>query len=175
MRRAPLTAAAIVAMLAVAGCGTSTHTTGRQTTQSAQRSSTTPGQQTAPAALERAIREAVTQDHALSVETLWTNEVPAHPPATAGPALAVMRESVLQRRKEGIRVRTLSERFTVLGVTLDPSYSSATVVIRDVQRVAPYKNGKRLGRAINLDEQAQLLLRRQGQAARFVVWKVTER
>lgn len=173
MRSAPLTAAAIMATLAIAGCDTSTHTTARQTP--AQSPSTTPDQQTTPAALERAVHEAVTQDHALSVETLWTNQVPAHPPATAGPALAVMRESVLQRRKQGIRVRTLSERFTVLGVTLDPSYSSATVVIRDVQRVAPYKNGKRLGHAINLDEQAQLLLRRQGQAARFVVWKVTER
>ena len=174
MRRAPLTTAAIVVTLAIAGCGTSTHTTASHT-QPAQNQSTTLGQQTTPAALEQAVREAVAQDHALSVETLWTNQVPAHPPATAGPALAVLRESVAQRRKQGIRVRTLSERFTVVGVALDPTYSSATVVIRDVQRVAPYKNGKRLGHAINLDERAHLLLRRQGQAARFVVWKVTGR
>lgn len=172
MRRAPLTTAAILAALALAGCGTSAHKTASQTPP-AQSPSTTPGQQTTPAALERAVREAVTLDHALSVETLWTNRVPAHPPATAGPALAVLRESVAQRRKQGIRVRTLSERFTVLEVSLDPSYSSATVTIRDVQRVAPYQNGKR-GHAVNLDERAHLLLHRQGQAARFVVWKVTE-
>jgi hypothetical protein len=164
----------LAAALVIAGCGASnTHTTASQT-QPAPSPSTTTGQQVSSAALEQAVREAVTQDHALSGESLWTDRIPPHPPATGGPALAVMRESAAQRRRQGIRVRTLSERFSILGVQLDPSYASATVAVRDIQRVVPYKNGRRLGHAVKLDERAHLLLHRQGLATRFIVWKVTE-
>jgi len=110
----------------------------------------------------------------MSVRALWTNEVPSHPTATAGPALAVLRKSAAERRRNHIRVRLVSERFRVLSLDLDPSYTSATATILDVQRTQPsHTNGKLLGKSVRLNERAQLVLHRIGTAPRFVVWKVT--
>jgi hypothetical protein len=119
-------------------------------------------------------RAAIHEDHRMSVRVLWTNSVPAHPRATAGPALAVLRRSVAARARLGIRVRLLSERFRVISIRLDPSYARATAVVYDQQRVRPYgRDGRPLGRAVVLKEWARLELRRLGSGMRFVVWKVT--
>jgi hypothetical protein len=119
-------------------------------------------------------RAAIHEDHRMSVRVLWTNSVPAHPRATAGPALAVLRRSVAARARRGIRVRLLSERFRVISIRLDPSYARATAVVYDHQRVRPYgRDGRPLGRAVVLKERARLELRRLGSGMRFVVWKVT--
>lgn len=110
----------------------------------------------------------------MSVRALWTNEVPSHPTATAGPALTILRKSAADRRRRHIRVRLVSERFRVLSVELDPSFTSATATIIDVQRTQPSDaSGKPLGKSVRLNERAHLVLHRLGTAPRFVVWKVT--
>jgi hypothetical protein len=128
---------------------------------------------TQTAVLDRAVRDAIRKDHRLSIVALRTNRVPRHPDATAGPALKRLRQSVAQRRRRGIRVQMVSERFRILDVRLDPSFTKATAVVLDVQRVRPYTSkGRRLGRAVKLNERVRLELRRVGDEPRFTVWKV---
>lgn len=164
-----LTAALLALVLAGCGGGSSRTTDSEQQTTS----STAKPPTTTPAALEAAVREAITADHSLSREVLWTNRVPPNPPATAGPALAVLRSSVQQRRSQGVRVKTLSESFRILSVQLEPSYATATATIVDDQRVQPsYPSGRPRGRAVTLNEKVRLELHRIGASQRFVVWKV---
>jgi hypothetical protein len=93
--------------------------------------------------------------------------------ATAGPALANLRNSATERRRRHIRVRVLSERFRILRIALDPSYTSATAKVLDVQRVQPSDaNGKPRGKPVRLVERAHLVLRRLRDEPRFVVWQV---
>jgi hypothetical protein len=128
----------------------------------------------ATAQLEQAVQRAVAEDHRLSVEALWTNRVPANPPASGGPELAILRRSVAERRKAGVRVRTLSERFRIVGVRLDPSYTTATATVIDTERVQPTDlNGRPRGRPSATAEHVHLELRRLGASQRFLVWKVT--
>jgi hypothetical protein len=151
------------------GCGSSGHKTAATTT-----ATTNTNASNTQATLIAAVRAAVSEDHRMSVRVLWTNAVPAHPRATAGPALAVLRRSVAGRARRGIRVRLVSERFRVISIRLDPSYARATAVVYDPQRVRPYgRDGRPLGRAVTLNERARLELRRLGSSTRFVVWKVT--
>ena len=156
---------------ALSGCsGGSNHNANAPTTAATTQSTTSSSE----TALVAGVRAAVQQDHHMSVRVLWTNSVPAHPRATAGPALTVLRRSVAARARRGIRVRLLSERFRVISIQLDPSYESATAVVHDPQRVRPYgRDGRPLGRAVLLNERARLELRRVGSATRFVVWRVT--
>jgi hypothetical protein len=169
MRRATVITTLAVAALAVSGCGGSKpHTTVAQT----QSTDTSP-RVSEPVALERAAREAISQNHALSLQVLWTNRVPASPSATAGPALAVLHKSVAARVHEGVRVRTLSERFRIVSLQLDPSYASASATVLDDQRAQPsYTNGRPRGRSVTLHERVRLELHRVGGSERFVVWKV---
>jgi hypothetical protein len=156
----------------IAGCGG-----GDDATPAASPHSTPTADATAensPADLERAVRKAIEEDHRMSVSVLWTNEVPRHPTATAGPALALLRNSAAQRRRQHIRVRVLWERFRILSVDLDPSYTSATATVLDLQRTQPSDaNGKPLGKSVRVNERAQVVLHRVGTDPRFVVWKVT--
>lgn len=167
----PLTTIALALTLAAGGCGSDApHTTTNHpqstTTDAASRQAT-------PAVLEQAVRRAIIEEHKLSVEVLWTNRVPANPPASGGPALAHLRRSVAQRRKAGVRVRVLSEHFRILGVHLDPSYTTATATVLDNERVQPTDpNGRPRGRAVTLNEHVHLDLRRVGNTEHFKVWKV---
>jgi hypothetical protein len=167
MRRAVLLGCIAAAVLA--GCdGGDDSTTSRSST-----TAETPAKST-PVVLERAVRSAIEEDHRMSVRVLWTNRVPRRPTATAGPALAVLRRSAAQRRREHIRVRVVSERFRILSLRLDPSYTSATATVLDVQRTQPsHADGKPLGKPVRLSERARLVLHRVGSQPRFVVWKVT--
>jgi len=164
----PLTT--VVVTFAIGGCGGggATHTVASHTpTMTASQPST-------PAALEQAVRRAVEKEHSMSVEVLWTNRVPANPPAIGGPALAILRRSVAQRRRAGVRVRVLSERFRIVSVQLDPSYAAATAVVLENQRVQPTDpNGRRRGGPSAASERVRLQLRRAGNSERFIVWKVT--
>lgn len=157
-------------LLFACGCGGSkTHTAA-----SHQTTTTTASQPTTPAVLEQAVRRAIEEEHSMSVKVLWTNRVPANPPAIGGPALAILRRSVAQRRSSGIRVRVLSERFHVTSVQLDPSYATATAVVLENQRVQPtYTNGRRRGTSSAASERVRLQLRRVGDSERFLVWEVT--
>jgi hypothetical protein len=104
---------------------------------------------------------------------LWNNKIPSWAErSTRGPALAALRAAAADRRRRGIRVRLLSDRFQVLSIRLDPSYTRATAVARGRQRVRPHVNGKPGGRSVVLDEKARIELRRLGGSERFVVWRV---
>ncbi len=68
-------------------------------------------------------------------------------------------------------MRSLSDKLSVLSVQLDPSYTSATATVHDVERVALYTHGRR-GRTVTLDERDLIMLHRLGQQMRFIVWEV---
>jgi len=171
--RPKLRIAALVVAVAIAGSacsGSSSQKTKAPTTGATTHSNTS----NTEATLTAAVRAAIQEDHRMSVRVLWTNAVPAHPRATAGPALTVLRRSVAARARRGIRVRLLSEHFRVISIQVDPSYERATAVVSDPQRVRPYGgDGRPLGRAVALNERARLELRRLGSGMRFVVWRVT--
>ena len=158
-----------IAAAVLAGCGGGDDST---TSRSSTTADTTAA--SSPAVLERAVRGAIEEDHRMSVSVLWTNRVPRRPTATAGPALAMLRRSAAQRRREHIRVRVVSERFRILSLRLDPSYTSAKATVLDVQRTQPsHADGRPLGKPVRLSERARLVLHRVGSQPRFVVWKVT--
>lgn len=164
VRRAAALLTITVVAIGAAGCGGAS---GPASTVSSTASTADPQQQ-----LEAAVRDAIRRDHAESVRSLETNEVPARPVATGGPALAQLRQSVADRRRSGVRVRSLSQNLRILSVRLDPSYETATALIRDDQRVQPIKrNGRPLGKPVELHERARLLLHRV-RGDRFVVWQV---
>lgn len=176
MSRAILTAILLpVALLTgCAGQTTATDTTPAATPATTPANVTPTPANVTPAALLAAVRAAIRTDHNLSVKALWTNHVPTSPRATAGPALANLRRAVAARRRRGIRIRLLSERFRILIVRLDPSYTRATATVSDAQHLRPHHaSGGPLGRPITLNEHARLDLRRVGTSSRFVVWTVT--
>jgi hypothetical protein len=134
---------------------------------------TTTSPETDEAALENAVRRALQMNDRLSGHVLWFNRLPAWGTrSTRGPALATLRQSAADRRARGIRIRTLSSRLQITTIELDPSYTKATAVVRSIQRLRPYRGGKPIGRAIGLDERANVELRRVGSSGRFVVWRV---
>ena len=166
MRRlAPILIVSLVALLA--GCD------GGNDEASTQPPPTTTTSEPGKAALERAVRQALRENDRLSSYVLSSNRVPAWATrSTRGPALAALRRSAADRRKRGIRVRTLVNKLEIASVELDPSYAQATAVVRSIQRVRPYRGRKPIGRAVNLDERAKVELRRLGASGRFVVWRV---
>jgi hypothetical protein len=133
----------------------------------------TTSSETGEAALMRAVRTALSGNRRLSIYVLWNNRIPAWAErSTRGPALAAMRAAAGDRRRRGIRVRLLSDRFQVLSIRLDASYARATATARGRQRVRPHVNGKPGARTVELDEKARIELRRLGRSNRFVVWRV---
>lgn len=172
MRRASYCVAILLGLvLAASGCGGGD--AAHNTTSYASKGTTTSRSATPAARLEAAAINAIKQSHRLSVEVLWSNRVPANPSTKGGPDLAVLRRSAAQRRAAGVRVRVLSEHFRIVGVQLDPSYTTATATVIDDERVQPsYPNGRPRGKATNLHEHVRLYLRRAGSGERFIVWKV---
>src|SRR6266540_6613432 len=134
---------------------------------------TTTTTETTEATFARAVRQALRENDQLSGYVLWNNRVPAWATrSTRGPALVTLRQSAADRRRRGIRVRTLVNTLEITSIKVDPSYTKATAVVRSVQRVRPYRGGKPIGRAVKLDERANIELRRIGTSSRFVVWRV---
>jgi len=160
----------VVCAVVVAGCSSGSNNASSTTTSGP---TTTAAQQDAEA-LARSARAALDANHKLSVFVLWHNRVPAWAArSTRGPAIASLRSAAATRRSRGVRARLLSDRRRVVSLTLDPSYTSATAVVVDRQRVQPSgRNGKPLGRAVVLNERATYELRRIGSSRRFVVWRV---
>jgi hypothetical protein len=155
----------LLCALGVAGCG------GGSTQADDTSKAAITDRPAASVVLERAVRKAVNQNHELLTRALLTNRVPANTEGTAGPALAVLRRSAAERRAQKIKVRILSETFRVLSVRLDPSYTSATVGVRNVQRLQVGRGGKP-GAPSTVHEHVRLTLHRVGNSYRFVVWKV---
>lgn len=162
----PRTAAMIVAVLGAlaAGCGSSSDP---EPAASGRTSTTTvdPRQQ-----LEAAVRDAIRRDYDESLRSLWTNRIPAHPVASAGPAFKEWRKAVADRRRAGIRVRSLSDELHIVSVRLDPSYQTATARIRADQRAQLIRNGRPSGKPSVAHERVRMILHRRG--SRFVVWRV---
>ena len=166
--RSPATIGCIAIALVVAGCGggheasTSAPTVGATTRANPQERLTT------------AARAALRANHQIAKLVLWQNTVPisAHA-STRGPALAALRSAAADRRGRGIRIKVLFDRFTVETITLDPSFTRATAIVTDPQRVQPYgSDGKPLGQPVRLSEKSRFELRRLGSSQRFVVWQV---
>lgn len=159
----------LVALLAATAAGCD----GGNDTATTQPPPTTTSETTTTGTLERAARQALRENDQLSGYVLWNNRLPAWATrSTRGPALDTLRRSAADRKKRGIRVRTLVNRLEIASVKLDPSYTKATAVVRSIQRVRPYRGGKPMGRAVKLDERATVELRRLGTSSRFVVWRV---
>ena len=161
----PVLIVSLVALLA--GCGSGNK---KSTTQPPAPTTTS---DTGKAALERAVRQALRDNDKLSGYVLWSNRVPDWATrSTRGPALAALRVSAADRRQKGIRVRTLASKLEIASVALDPSYTTATAVVRSVQRVRQYRGGKPVGRGVKLDERAKVELRRLDASDQFVVWRL---
>ena len=166
----PLAAVGIILLLAIsAGCSSGSN---KATTTQPPR--TTTGSETGAAQLKRAVRQALRDNDRVSGYVLWSNRVPAWATrSTRGPALANLRASATDRRRRGIRIRTLTTRLKIVSVSLDPSYTNATAVVRSIQTVRPFRAGAPMGRVVKLDERAKVELHRVAGASRFVVWRLT--
>lgn len=121
-----------------------------------------------------AVRQTLRANHALAKLVLWRNAVPASATSsTRGPALAALRSAAAGRRRRGIHVKVVSDGFRIDSVRLDPSFTRATAIVVDPQRVRPYgSNGKPLGKPVSLSEKSRFELHRLGSSERFVVWQV---
>lgn len=171
MTRRTVSALVLLALaVPVSGCGAGRTSTADSRTPS--KTTTTTQQTASSSALEDAVRRALDANGHLSAYVLWSDEVPSWASqSTRGPALAGLRASAETRRKQALRVRSLSSKFRVLAVQLDPSYTSATTTVDDHELVRLYQHGRR-GRTVTLDEHDRIVLRRLGQTMRFVVWEV---
>jgi hypothetical protein len=160
---------AVCSSVVVAGCSNGSHDSGMSGTSSARSASPNPAE-----SLLQAARSALEKNHRVSVFVLWHNQLPADASrSTGGPALASLQSSAATRRARGIRVRLLGDERRVLSLRLDPSYTKATASVFDHQRVQPSgRDGRRLGRAVLLNERATYELRRIDRTSRFVVWRV---
>jgi hypothetical protein len=166
-RQACIVGLVSLCVLGATGCGGGTHADSAPSTSAAR----TTDQPATPVVLEDAVRKAVNENHELLTQALLTNRVPANPQGTAGPALAVLRSSAAARRVQKIKVRIISETFRVLSARLDPSYTTATVSVLNVQRLQVSHGSKSSAPSI-VREHVRLLLHRIGNSDRFVVWKV---
>jgi hypothetical protein len=125
--------------------------------------------------LTGAVRAALRANHRLAKVVLWRNVVPASAPeSTRGPALAALRSSAAGRRRRGVRAKVVFDGFRIESVTLDPSFTRATAIVSDPQRVQPYdSSGKALGQPTRLSEKSRFELHRLSKSQRFVVWQVS--
>jgi len=161
--------AAVVAAIS-AGCGGGSGKVAASTATGAKSTSA----QATTATLTAAVRTAIQADRQLSLYVLWHNRVPAWATrSTRGPALKALRDAAATRRQQGIQIKNLSGGYTITSIALAPSYASATAVVRSHQRVAPYKAGRRLGKAISASDHARVQLHRLANTQRFVVWRLT--
>lgn len=159
----------VCSLVVVVGCGSSNAqrpTGGTPTTTKAKALTVT--------VLRASVRDAVLAQHRLLARVLWTNTVPKHPTVIAGPALKNLLSAAATRRKRRIRAKLLADTFRIVAIRLDPSYTIATAMVSDRQRVRPYTYaGKPLGKAITDTEHAKITLHRIGRSNRFLVWTVT--
>lgn len=163
---------AAVAVLA-AGCGGASGNVAATTATTTRTDAKAQPTRTTEATLKAGVRAAIRANVHLSTYVLWHNSIPAWATqSTRGPALKALRTAAATRKKQGIQIKNLSGSYTLTAITLAPSYATATVVVKSHQRVAPYKGGRRLGRAITEDDHARIRLHRLGSTGRFVVWQV---
>lgn len=152
------------------GCGGTSGNVAGTTASDTKTTST----QTSEASLRAGVRTAIHANVQLSSYVLWHNSLPAWATrSTRGPALKALRDAVAARGKQGLRIKSLSGGYTITSITLAPSYATAIAVVHSHQRVAPYKSGRRLGKAISASDHARIELHRLTNTQRFIVWRVT--
>jgi hypothetical protein len=155
--------------ITVAGCGGGHNDAASTTSQQRPTTSATNPR----AELASAIREALRENGRLSIFVLSHNRIPAWATrSTRGPALAALRASAATRRRQGVRVRSLSDRLEIIDVQIAPSFATATATVQDRQRVLPYRHGKPDRPTRTLDERVRIELRRVARDVHFVVWRV---
>lgn len=163
-------ACVLVSTAVIAGCG------GGSKQSSSDRSSspmTTSGVQNPTGVLQQAVRAAIRSNAELSNWVLWHNAIPSWAgQSTRGAALDALRASAAARRRQHLQMLGVSPHFEILSITLDPSYTVATAVVRERGEVRPYRDGRQLGQPIKVNDVARLELRRTGSATHFVVWGV---
>ncbi len=161
----------LAAALAIGGCGGAAQANHR----TASRMTSTSATPDPVAELEGAIRAALRENARASDFVLEHNAIPRWAPrSTAGPALAGLRIAAAQRRRAGVHVRVLSSSVQVRSVHLEPSYLTARAMVTERSRVVVVDlKGRLLGKPRRLTEPALIELRRHGNKAAFVVWKVT--
>jgi hypothetical protein len=153
------------------GCGKATGNTAAPMTSTDAKADST---HVSIGGLQAAVRTAIRANVQLSTYVLWHNSIPKWATnSTRGPALTSLRSAATTRRRQGIAIKNLSGHYTVISIALAPSYASATATVRTQQRVAPFKAGHRLGKAISTTEHVRIQLHRLANAQRFVVWRVT--
>ena len=159
----------VLAVLAT-GCGKAS---GQRTAAGTTTTRTASG--VTAADLHSGIAAALSANHKLAVQVLWTDRVPATASeSTRGPALAGMRSSAQKRQKSKLRVRTLQDSTRIVSIELDPSYLSAIAVVQSDQRVTPSNlAGTPISKPIQLRERARIDLHRIGTSSHFVVWRLT--
>lgn len=168
----PLLIISAIAVINV-GCG-GANGNGLATTTSTTVTPTPTSERSSAVTLRASVRSAIAANLQLSLYVLWHNRVPVWAmQSTRGPALIALRSAAAARRGQGIQIKNLSGHQTVVSISLAPSYTMATAVIRDQRWVAPYKSGHRLGRAISGNEHSRIELHRVDNTARFVVWRVS--
>ena len=158
----------LVVVLVAAGCGGGRHAAAT-TAQSTATLRADPQER-----LRVAVRQTLSANHRLAKLVLWRNAVPASAySSTRGPALAALRSAAAGRRRQGIHIKVVSDGFRIASVTLDPSFTRATAIVVDPQRVRPYgTDGKPLGKEVSLSERSRFVLHRLGSSEQFVVWQV---
>jgi hypothetical protein len=170
--RARTTPIAVIALvLALAACGGKSGAA-PPSKQPAVSNATTAT--TVEAALKRSVRTALSGNVQLAIYVLWNNRLPSWAErSTGGPALASLRSAAAGRRARGVRVRMITHSRRIDQIKLDPSYTTATVLLVDRQRVQPaHANGQPYGKPVVLNERASYQLHRVGKGTRFVVWRV---
>jgi hypothetical protein len=153
-------------LVIAAGCGA-----GHKATATTQ----TPTTRTNPQdKLTNAARATLRANHRIAKLVLWKNAVPGSATkSTRGPALAALRSAAADRRRRGIHIKVVFDDFRIESITLDPSFTRATALVTDPQRVQPYgSDGKPLGQPVRLSEKSRFELHRLGSSQRFVVWQV---
>jgi hypothetical protein len=161
----------LAAALAIGGCGGAAQANHR----TASRTISTSMDPDPSTKLEAAIRAALRENARVSDFVLEHNAIPRWAPlSTAGPALAGLRTAAAQRRRAGVHVRVLGSSVQVRSVRLEPSYLTASATVTERSRVVVVDlKGRLLGKPRKLTEPALIELRRHGNKATFVVWKVT--
>ena len=160
----------VVAAISV-GCGGASGTPATAPTSTDTKSTSA---RASVAMLKAAVRTAIHANVQLSSYVLWHNSLPAWAThSTRGPALKALRDAAATRRKQGIQIKNLSGGYTITSITLAPSYAAATADVRSHQRVAPYKSGRQLGKAISASDHARIQLHRLANSRRFIVWRVS--
>jgi hypothetical protein len=162
---------ALVAL--IAGCGGTENSS--RSTSTINPGTTTNAGEVPGAALEHAVRTALSENARVSRYVGWRNRVPAWATqSTRGAALQELRQSAIENGRAGVRVRFIRSHISVVAIQIDPSYMKATATVTTDDRARVYRKNRPKAGTVTLREHARIELHRLGSddPPRFVVWQV---